>query len=61
VPHPRLAERAFVVVPLAEIAPDMRHPVLGRTAGEILASLDKSGVAGVTKLEPLGWQMPGEM
>ena len=60
VPHPRLAERAFVVVPLAEIAPDMRHPVLGRTAGEMLASLDKSELAGVTKLEPPGWERETE-
>lgn len=38
-PHPRLHERAFVMVPLAEIAPDWRHPVLNRTAAEILAGI----------------------
>jgi 2-amino-4-hydroxy-6-hydroxymethyldihydropteridine diphosphokinase len=34
-PHPRLHERQFVLVPLAEIAPRLRHPVLRLTAGEL--------------------------
>jgi 2-amino-4-hydroxy-6-hydroxymethyldihydropteridine diphosphokinase len=38
-PHPRLHERAFVLVPLAELAPGWRHPVLQRTAEELLQSL----------------------
>lgn len=38
-PHPRLAERAFVLLPLAEVAPAWRHPVSGLTAGEMLALL----------------------
>lgn len=39
VPHPRLHERAFVLRPLADIAPAWRHPRLGRSALELLAAL----------------------
>ena len=38
-PHPRLHERRFVVTPIAEIAPDWRHPILGLTATQLLARL----------------------
>jgi 2-amino-4-hydroxy-6-hydroxymethyldihydropteridine diphosphokinase len=49
VPHPRMHERKFVLVPFCEIAPDFIHPVLHRTMREILeASKDKSIV---TKLD----------
>ena len=43
VPHPSLAERRFVLAPLAEIAPEMRHPALGKTIGELLGSLENEG------------------
>src|SRR5262249_19382772 len=38
-PHPRAHERAFVLAPLAEVAPDWRHPVLHKSAAELLAAL----------------------
>lgn len=45
-PHPRLHERWFVLAPLAEIAPELTHPVLGRSMRELLAALPAAETVG---------------
>lgn len=52
IPHPRLAERAFVLAPLAEIAPDARHPRLGVTISALLAQVDVAGVQRLAEALP---------
>jgi 2-amino-4-hydroxy-6-hydroxymethyldihydropteridine diphosphokinase len=44
IPHLRVPERAFVLVPLADLAPDLHHPVLGVSVSELLAKIDTTGV-----------------
>jgi 2-amino-4-hydroxy-6-hydroxymethyldihydropteridine diphosphokinase len=57
VPHPRMVERRFVLEPLAEIAPDVLHPVLGRSAAELLARLPDGPEVERITLE--GWPPTG--
>ena len=49
-PHPRIQDRAFVLVPLADVAPDWCHPILGLTVIQMLARLDPADIRAVTPL-----------
>jgi len=44
IPHPHLHERAFVLVPLADLEPGLVHPVLGKSVRQLLAAVDSIGV-----------------
>ena len=49
-PHPRIQDRGFVLVPLADVAPGWRHPTLGRTVREMLDALPAEARAGIVPL-----------
>ena len=53
-PHPRLHERPFVLVPLAEVAPDWRHPLTGQSVAEMLAALPPAARAAIRPLDRAG-------
>ncbi len=54
VPHPRLAERRFVLEPLADLAPELRHPALGKSMRELLAEVRDQAL----KRTPLELRLP---
>ena len=55
IPHREMANRAFVLVPLVELAANVQHPELGRTIAELAADVDAGGVRLV---EAPGWEKP---
>ena len=50
-PHPRIQDRAFVLLPLADIAPDWVHPVFGTTTMQMLNALDKKDRAEIRRID----------
>lgn len=55
-PHPRLTERAFVLAPLCELAPDLRHPLTGKLLSLYLGELEK-----VQPVQRLGSLLPADL
>lgn len=57
-PHPRLQDRAFVLVPLARVAPGWRHPVTGLTVADMLAALPQADREAVVPMPDDGLPLP---
>lgn len=52
-PHPRVEARAFVLIPLGDVAPDWRHPVSGRGLADMIEALPQAERGAVRPLGPL--------
>jgi len=51
-PHPRMQNRAFVLLPLLDIAPEWRHPVSGHSVREMVSALPPEATGGIVRLPP---------
>jgi 2-amino-4-hydroxy-6-hydroxymethyldihydropteridine diphosphokinase len=50
IPHPRMSERAFVLMPMRDIAPSWRHPASGLSVEDMLSRVDTGGIVRITQL-----------
>jgi 2-amino-4-hydroxy-6-hydroxymethyldihydropteridine diphosphokinase len=51
-PHPRMQDRGLVLLPLMDVAPDWRHPLIGRTVRKMLEALPPAALEGIAPLSP---------
>jgi 2-amino-4-hydroxy-6-hydroxymethyldihydropteridine diphosphokinase len=58
VPHPRMVDRAFVLLPLADLAPDWRHPATGERISALIARLPRDQVTRPLQETPSGHEGP---
>lgn len=61
IPHPRATGRAFVLLPLQEIAPDWHDPVSGRAIGDLVAALPKADRDAMSKLQTVLPEAPSSL